>query len=136
MKWRKQQESAIQLKDLKDLGLDYQTPGVFSQRPFTFMQSQIKSKLNEWYEWLVNQVPKTVQSKVNGAHNALKDKIEALWKNNVEKEAQKEHEQDQEVLGLDAKDQAPRVYNIIIEKVFVYLFISLFFSTWKVYSLL
>ena len=65
----------------------------------------VKSKLNEWYDWLLNHVLKTVQSKVSNAFKTFKDKTEGLWekvkgkettKGIVEKEAGKKHEEDQE----------------------------------------
>ena len=40
---------------------------------------QVKNKLNDWYNWLVNHVPKTVKNKVSRAFKTFKDKIMGLY---------------------------------------------------------
>ena len=40
---------------------------------------QVTSKLNDWYDWLVNHVPKTVKDKVTRAFKTFKDKIMGLY---------------------------------------------------------
>ena len=40
---------------------------------------QVKSKLNDWYDWLVNHVPKTVKDKVSRAFKTFKDIIMGLY---------------------------------------------------------
>ena len=40
---------------------------------------QVKSKRNDWYDWLVNHFPKTVKDKVSRAFKTFKDKIMGLY---------------------------------------------------------
>ena len=40
---------------------------------------QVKNKLNDWYDWLVNHVPKTVKDKGSRAFKTFKDKIMGLY---------------------------------------------------------
>ena len=40
---------------------------------------QVKSELNDWYNWLVNHVPRTVKDKVSRAFKTFKDKIMGLY---------------------------------------------------------
>ena len=40
---------------------------------------QVKNKLNDWYDWLVNHVPKTVKDKVSRAFKTFKIKITGLY---------------------------------------------------------
>ena len=40
---------------------------------------QVKSKLNDWYDWLVNHIPKTVKDKASRAFKTFKDKIMGLY---------------------------------------------------------
>ena len=40
---------------------------------------QVKSKLNDWYDWLVNHVPKTVKDQASRAFKTFKDKIMGLY---------------------------------------------------------
>ena len=40
---------------------------------------QVKNKLNDWYDWLVNHVPKTVKDKASRAFKTFKDKIMGLY---------------------------------------------------------
>ena len=66
------------------------------------IRTLVIDNLNEWCNWLVHHVPKTVQRKVSSAFNTLKDKIECLWrkitgketsKGFVAKEAEKKHQE-------------------------------------------
>ena len=40
---------------------------------------QVKNKRNDWYDWLVNHVSKTVKDKVSRAFKTFKDKIMGLY---------------------------------------------------------
>ena len=40
---------------------------------------QVKNKLNDWYDWLVNHVPKTFKDKASRAFKTFKDKIMGLY---------------------------------------------------------
>ena len=37
------------------------------------------NKLNDWYDWLVNLVPKTIKDNASRVFNAFKDKITGLY---------------------------------------------------------
>ena len=39
----------------------------------------VMSKLNDWYDWLVNHVPKTIKDDAIRAFKAFKDKIMGLY---------------------------------------------------------
>ena len=40
---------------------------------------QVKSKLNDWHNWLVNYVPKTIKDKASKAFKSFKDKVMGLF---------------------------------------------------------
>ena len=78
---------------------------IFERQEMQKQRPLVKNKLNEWYEWLVHHVPKTVESKVSNAFKTFKERIAGLWgkvtggetlKDIVEEEAEKEHQEDQE----------------------------------------
>ena len=48
---------------------------IFEQQEMSKSLPQVKRKLNDWYDWLVNHVPKTVKDKVSRAFETFKDKI-------------------------------------------------------------
>ena len=52
---------------------------IFEQQEMSKSRPQVKSKLNDWYEWLVNHVPKTVNDKASRAFKTFKDKIMGLY---------------------------------------------------------
>ena len=51
---------------------------IFEQQEMSKSCPQVKNKLNDWYDWLVNHVPKTVKDKVSRAFKTFKDKIMGL----------------------------------------------------------
>ena len=40
---------------------------------------QVKSKLNDWYDWLINHVPKPIRDGASRAFKTFKDKIMELY---------------------------------------------------------
>ena len=42
---------------------------IFEQQEMSKSRPQVKSKLNKWYDWLINHVPKPIK---DGASKALK----------------------------------------------------------------
>ena len=73
---------------------------IFEEQEMEKTRLLVKSKCNEWYNWLVNHVQETIQSKANNGFKTFKNKIKGLWKkvpakeiinNIVEDEAEKEH---------------------------------------------
>ena len=41
---------------------------------------QVTSKLNDWRDWLVNPVPKTIKDKASRVFKTFKDKVMGLFK--------------------------------------------------------
>ena len=41
--------------------------------------SQVTSKLNDWYDWLVNDVPKPIKDKAFRVFKTFKDKVMGLY---------------------------------------------------------
>ena len=40
---------------------------------------QVKTKLNKWYDWLINHVPKPIKDGANKAFKTFKDKVMGLY---------------------------------------------------------
>ena len=52
---------------------------IFEQQEMSKSRPQVKNKLNDWYDWLVNHVPKTVKDKASRTFKTFKDKIMGLY---------------------------------------------------------
>ena len=52
---------------------------IFEQQEMRKNRSQVTSKLNDWYDWLVNHVPKTIKDKASRAFKTFKDKVMGLY---------------------------------------------------------
>ena len=52
---------------------------IFEQQEMSKNHPQVKNKLNDWHDWLVNHIPKTVKDKASGAFKTFKDKIIGLY---------------------------------------------------------
>ena len=52
---------------------------IFEQQEMKKSRPQVKSKLNDWYDWLVNHVLKTVKDKASRALKTFKYKIMGLY---------------------------------------------------------
>ena len=64
----------------------------------------VKNKLNEWYEWLVDYVPKPIKNAVSKAFSRANNSILVLYdrakktlKDIVEKEAEEEQQQEEDI---------------------------------------
>ena len=53
-------------------GPTQQEMDIFEQQEMSKSQPQIKNKLNDWYDWLVNHVPKIVKDKASRAFKTFK----------------------------------------------------------------
>ena len=51
---------------------------IFEQREMSKSRPQVKSKLNKWYDWLINHVPKPIKDGASRAFKTFKDKIMGL----------------------------------------------------------
>ena len=52
---------------------------IFEQQKMSKSRPQVKCKLNDWYDWLINHVLKTVKDKAIRAFKTFKDKIMGLY---------------------------------------------------------
>ena len=52
---------------------------IFEQQEMHKNKQQVTSKLNDWYDWLVNHVPNHVKDKVSRAFKTFKDKVVGLY---------------------------------------------------------
>ena len=53
---------------------------LFEQQEMANSRPQVKNKLNEWKDWLVNHVPKTIKAKVDKTFTNFKNKLMELYK--------------------------------------------------------
>ena len=52
---------------------------IFEQQGMSKSRSQVKSKLNKWYDWLINHVPKPIKDGASRAFKTFKDKVMGLY---------------------------------------------------------
>ena len=52
---------------------------IFKQQEMSKSRPQLKSKLNKWYDWLINHVPKPIKDGASRAFKTFKDKIMGLY---------------------------------------------------------
>ena len=52
---------------------------IFEQEEMSKSRPQVKSKLNKWYDWLINHVPKPIKDGASKAFKTFKDKIMGLY---------------------------------------------------------
>ena len=52
---------------------------IFEQQEMSKSQPQVKGKLNKWYSWLINHVPKSIKDGASKAFKTLKDKVMGLY---------------------------------------------------------
>ena len=71
---------------------------IFEQQEMSKSRSQVKSKLNKWYDWLKNHVPKPIKDGASKAFKTFKDKIMGLYNrvtgsatNRTQQSASREH---------------------------------------------
>ena len=53
---------------------------IFKQQEMHKNRPQVKNKLNDCHDWLVNHVPKTIKDKASRAFKTFKDKVMGLFK--------------------------------------------------------
>ena len=51
---------------------------IFEPQKMSKSRPQVKSKLNNWYDWLINHIPKTIKDGASRAFKTFKDKIMGL----------------------------------------------------------
>ena len=52
---------------------------IFEQQEMSKSRPQVKNTLNDWYNWLVNHVPKTAKDEASRAFNTFEGKIMELY---------------------------------------------------------
>ena len=52
---------------------------IFEQQEISKSRPQVKGKLNKWYDWLINHVPKPIKDNASKAFKTFKDKIMGLY---------------------------------------------------------
>ena len=52
---------------------------IFKQQEISKSQPHVKSKLNKWYSWLMNHVPKRIKDGASKAFKTFKDKVMGLY---------------------------------------------------------
>ena len=52
---------------------------IFEQQEMSKSRPQVKSKLSEWYDWLINHVPKPIKDGASKPFKTFKDKIMGLY---------------------------------------------------------
>ena len=52
---------------------------IFEQQERSKSQPQVKSKLNKWYDWLINNVPKPIKDGASKVFKTFKDKVMGLY---------------------------------------------------------
>ena len=51
---------------------------IFEQQEMSKSQPQVKTKLNKWYDWLINHVPKPIKDGASKAFKTFKDKVKTI----------------------------------------------------------
>ena len=52
---------------------------IFEQQEISKSRPQVKSKLNKWYDWLINYVPKPIKDGASKTFKTFKDKVMGLY---------------------------------------------------------
>ena len=52
---------------------------IFEQQEISKSRPQVKTKLNKWYDWLINHVPKPIKDSASKAFKTFKDKVMGLY---------------------------------------------------------
>ena len=52
---------------------------IFERQEMSKSRPQVKTKLNKWYNWLINHVPKPIKDGASKAFKTFKDKVMGLY---------------------------------------------------------
>ena len=52
---------------------------IFEQQEISKSRPQVKGKLNKWYDWLINHVPKPIKDGASKAFKTFRDKVMGLY---------------------------------------------------------
>ena len=67
------------IDDRRPRALTQQEMDMFEQLEMSKSRPQVKSKLNKWYDWLINHVSKPIKDGASRALKTFKDKIMGLY---------------------------------------------------------
>ena len=67
------------IDDRKPRKRSSQELGIFEQQEMSRSRPQVKGKLNKWYDWLINHVPKPIKIGASGTFKTFKDKVMGLY---------------------------------------------------------
>ena len=67
------------IDDRKPRNPSSQEMDIFEQQEMSKSRPQVKGKLNKWYDWLINHVPKPVKDGASKAFKTFKDKVMGLY---------------------------------------------------------
>ena len=56
-----------------------QETDIFEQQEMSKSRPQVKGKLNKWYDWLINHVPRPIKDGASKAFKTFKDKVTGLY---------------------------------------------------------
>ena len=85
---------------------------IFEQQEMSKSRSQVKNKLKDWYDWLVNHVPNPIKDNVSRAFKTFKDKIMGLYKKVEGKKEPDKEESSNPIEREQAFGRAYRSYTI------------------------
>ena len=63
----------------RSAGPTQQEMDIFEQQEMSKSRPQVKSKLNKWYDWLINHVPKPIKDGASKVFKTFKDTIMGLY---------------------------------------------------------
>ena len=66
------------IDDRKSWKPSSQEMDIFEQQEMSKSRPQVKTKLNKWYNWLINHVPKPIKDGASKAFKTFKDKVMGL----------------------------------------------------------
>ena len=67
------------LRQLDERQPSPQEMSIFEQQEMSKSRPQVTSKLNDWYDWLINHVPKTIKDGASREFKTFKDRIMGLY---------------------------------------------------------
>ena len=65
--------------DRKSRAPTQQEMDIFERQEMNKSRPQVKNKLNKWYDWLINHVPKPIRDGASIAFKTFKDKVMGLY---------------------------------------------------------
>ena len=67
------------IDDRKPMAPTQQEMDIFEQQEMSKSRPQVKTKLNKWYDWLINHVPKPIKDGASKAFKTFEDKVMGFY---------------------------------------------------------